>query len=488
MNSFRNTLRAISRLPLLSYRALRWRTGHWLPHYLLHHRPFATRRIPKGTPVDVLVLIVDHFEPIRALKHPGDQEAGVAAKAVQSWCAEYERIASGFRDHDGRPPQYSWFYAADFEDFGALQHLSASAFRGFGEVEFHLHHAFDNEETFIAKLRAGLDWFNRAGAMWTAEAQPRQRFAYIAGDWSLDNGTFDDSKSGCNTEIGALRRAGCYADFTFPAFGILAQPRKTNAIYYAADCPQPKSYDWGTDVAVGRTPSGDLMLFQGPLVIDWRRGMFDCGSLENDSPPSPDRLAPWLQANVHVQGRPEWVFIKAFTHGIQNQKTVLGPGMAAMLGAMLERWNRPPFRLHFITAREAYNIVKAAEAGLSGNPNDYRDYDIPRPANRRLFCSAPYRLLHYTPECIRLEVESEGSVRVEFAEGPLHSLQGRFRSLDVRFDGGDLAALDFIGNGDLIVTLSDNAIGAESTRRFIKRPDGPLVECKEFRQAKCQTT
>jgi hypothetical protein len=26
-----------------------------------------------------------------------------------------------------------------------------------------------------------------------------------------------------------------------------------------------------------------------------------------------------------------------------------------------------------------YNIIKAAEAGCTGNPNDYRDYELPPP-------------------------------------------------------------------------------------------------------------
>jgi len=32
--------------------------------------------------------------------------------------------------------------------------------------------------------------------------------------------------------------------------------------------------------------------------------------------------------------------------------------------------------LHYVTAREAYNIVKAAEYGLEGNPNQFRDFII----------------------------------------------------------------------------------------------------------------
>jgi hypothetical protein len=84
----------------------------------------------------------------------------------------------------------------------------------------------------LATLRAGLDWFNRFGALRTAEAQPQQRYAYLAGNSALDNGAGDDALSGCDTELSALRDTGCYADFTFPALGSLAQPRLTNCIYY----------------------------------------------------------------------------------------------------------------------------------------------------------------------------------------------------------------------------------------------------------------
>ena len=44
------------------------------------------------------------------------------------------------------------------------------------------------------------------------------------------------------------------------------------------------------------------------------------------------------------------------------------------------------FRLHYVTAREMYNIIKAAEAGKSGDPSAYRDFQIRRitePVRRR---------------------------------------------------------------------------------------------------------
>ena len=40
------------------------------------------------------------------------------------------------------------------------------------------------------------------------------------------------------------------------------------------------------------------------------------------------------------------------------------------------------YKLHYVTAREAYNIVRAAEDGKTGDPDAYRDYDISHPFNR----------------------------------------------------------------------------------------------------------
>jgi hypothetical protein len=449
---------ALIRLPWLAYRLFRWRAlrGGWLTGHLLGHRAFDRRRFAPDQPIDVLVLCSDHFEPARRF---GDE---AAIDSVREWCAAYEEMAARHRDADGRPPQHTWFYRYDYPNAGCLRRLSESAFRGFGEVEFHLHHGHDTHESMLATLRGGVEWFNRFGAMRSAEARPRQRYGYVAGNSALDNGADDDALSGCATELRALRETGCYADFTFPALGSPAQPRLTNCIYYASEDGRPKSYDRGVPVEVGRHAAGDLMMFQGPTAIDWRRGCVEDGALENTSPPHPRRLAGWLAANVHVPGRPEWLFVKLHTHAMQNRAAFLSADNDAVFTAMESFWNRPPFRLHYVTAREAYNLVKAAEAGKFGDPNDYRDFEIPPPANRFVCCGVPWRLVTYVPERTRVQILEAKPARLEFARGSLASVTGRIREVDATYRYGMLMDLRIEGDGPYEVIHREEAETAGS--------------------------
>ena len=448
-------IQAFAQLPWLAYRLVRWRTwrGGWLPDYLRHHRPFDRRIFPPHQPIDIMVLCADHFEPARRF---GD---AAAVASVRSWCAEYEKLVRGHQDADGRPPQHTWFYRYDYPNPGCVQALSDSVFRGMGEIEFHLHHSHDTHESMLATLRSGLDWFNRFGAMRTAEECPQQRYAYLAGNSALDNGAGNDALSGCPTELSALRDTGCYADFTFPSLGSLAQPRLTNCIYYASEDGKPKSYDRGVPVEVGKPPQGDLLMFQGPVAIDWRHGCFEEAALENTSPPHPRRMAAWLSANVHVRGRPEWIFVKFQTHAMQNRASFLSAANDALFTAMETWWNRPPFRLHYVTAREAYNIVKAAEAGKSGDPNAYRDFQIPPPANRLFRCDVPWRLLRYTPQCVRIALLENKPARLEFAQGDLATVSGRMRQIEAIYQEGRLLDLHIDGEGPHEVIKRTNSGG-----------------------------
>jgi len=90
----------------------------------------------------------------------------------------------------------------------------------------------------------------------------------------------------------------------------------------------------------------------------------------------------WVKTAVHVEGRPDWVFVKVHTHGTQehDMDTLLGEPVEAMHAYLEDRYNDGERHvLHYVTAREAYNIVKAAEAGLQGDPGQYRDHVLPPP-------------------------------------------------------------------------------------------------------------
>jgi hypothetical protein len=76
------------------------------------------------------------------------------------------------------------------------------------------------------------------------------------------------------------------------------------------------------------------------------------------------------------------VFVKAHTHGTQepNAPSLLGAGGEALHTELTTTYNDGRrWVLHYVTAREMYNIAIAAMDGRSGDPGAYRDYLLPRP-------------------------------------------------------------------------------------------------------------
>jgi hypothetical protein len=456
---------------------VRWRCYIWLPGYL---RQSMRRQCPSDTndrPIDIIFLVVDHFEPSR-------REAEEGIRKVQDWCESYAQVATRHRDSDGVMPQHTWFYRYDYPNYACIRILSEYVYRHFGEVEFHLHHGHDTAETFTHKIRDGVDWFNQAGAMISAEEAPTCRFAYIAGNWALDNGQRNPAMSGVNTELEILGRAGCYADFTFPAFGESSQPRMANTIYYATDTPAPKSYDKGVPVEVGKPAQGDLMIFPGPLHIDWRNGYIEYAAFEFFAPYFRRRLDSWLSAGIHVTGQPHWIFVKLHTHGMQSRETFLGPQLDQMHTDLEHAFMRDSYRLHYVTAREAYNIVRAAEAGKTGNPNDYRDYEVLPPANRLIACNTPYRLDEYSTRRVRLHLDNAShDVVIRFATLPLCSMEGgQITRVDFQHEDGRIKYVEVLGKGSCCIHLIRSVAGAgrEVEEVMVRLPYkyGDLTEAK----------
>lgn len=350
-----------------------WLRGGWRARAV----PGATRHL--------LFCFVDHYEPAW-----GGAPPDVQRERVARWRRDYPALCAGRRDADGRSPVHTFFYP---EEEYAPEHLDAlvdMCRMGIAEIEIHLHHHDDTSDN----LRRTLERFTRLlatqhDALPVDSSSGQPRWAFIHGDWALDNSHPQGRHCGVDDELTVLRETGCYADFTFPCAPNPCQPRTINRIYYAKDDPsRPKSHDTGVRVERGRPASGDLMILQGPLGFRWRSRKFgllpriENGDIRAVSPPSTDRIDAWVDTGIHVAGRPEWVFVKIHTHGTQecDLDTLLGAPMAQAFDHLERRYNDGrAWKLHYVSAREMYNIAKAAEAGLDGDPGRYRDYVIPRP-------------------------------------------------------------------------------------------------------------
>jgi hypothetical protein len=331
-------------------------------------------------PRHLFVFYTDHFE------------AATDDRRTITWAAQYEAMARRHLDSDGRVPQHTWFYPAEQPYDPHMLRLQRLVRGGFGEVEFHLHHNFDTEATLEKKLRDGLAYFQRFGFMKTADGQTR--FAFIHGLSGLDNGN-GPSQCGVSRELALLKKLGCFADFTFPAVWEHAQPTVVNSIYDVIDDENPGSYRRPSrGVPIG---GGDLTIFEGPLLffpsLNPRRLFLELedGDIHPAIPASPDRVDRWVAANVHVPARPDWVFIKLHGHAASSdadQEETLGPHFDGVLSYLERRYNDGrEYVLHYVTAREAYNLARAAAAGMKGPPSDYYDWIVkpyvataPRPA------------------------------------------------------------------------------------------------------------
>lgn len=212
-----------------------------------------------------------------------------------------------------------------------------------------------------------------------------KRYGFIHGDWALDNSR-RNRYCGANNEIEILMRTGCYADFTYPSANE-ANPSQINSIHYAIDDPfRPKSFDRGDRVRrFGKNPGG-LMIVQGPLhpffVSRSPTSLRMLGdAIDGSTRADARRVRSWVRTAVHVEGCPDVVFVKTHTHGATDAEAVLGAEMDGVFG-LLERefGDGRRFVLHYVTAREMYNFVKALEAGHAAEElAGLRDYVVAPP-------------------------------------------------------------------------------------------------------------
>jgi len=372
---------------LILLREIRAKNMHiWLRDYI-RQQP---RPAHEG-PTHIMFCFVDHFEPRWS---QADYETEV--RRVDRWLQDYPALARKHYDADGCHPKHCFYYPEEEYRKEHLDKIESLCREGFGEIEIHLHHDNDTDAGLREKLsRFTNNLYKTHGALSMWPESDKLAWGFVHGNWALDNSEPDGSNCGINNELIVLKEEGCYADFTLPSAPGATQTAKINSIYYAKDDPhKPKSHDQGRNVTVGGKPWGDLMIVQGPLMLNWKNRKWGLlPRIENSDiragyPPTPDRVALWTKAGIHVHGRPEWIFIKVHTHGTQDcdMDTLLGEPVDAMFRELEDHYNDGEnFVLHYVSTREMYNIIKAAEAGKKGNPNDFRDYILPPPVN----CGGP---------------------------------------------------------------------------------------------------
>lgn len=356
----------------------------WLVPYL---RSSARRlEVHPDRPLQVFIALCDHFEPL----HHTDLQG--AKRRVQTWCEQWPAQVNGFHDHSGRGPRHSFFYPIEKYHAELLAPLADLCARTGSEVEVHLHHDNDNAQSLHAKLQQGIDELRSHGLL-GQDAQGKTRFAFIHGNWALDNSHPSGRRCGVNDELAVLRQAGCYADMTMPAAPDPCQSHQVNRLYYAREDGRARSQDEGFPCLRGaqqnlRHHPEHLLMVQGPLALNWRwRKWGLLPRLENaeicaSNPPSLQRFQLWLKHAPGILNGPPWIFIKLHSHG------GIEPNFQVLLGEAMRRFYReleqfstehPGLGIHFVTAREMVNLIHAAEDGHDGPPSAALNHHIAAP-------------------------------------------------------------------------------------------------------------
>ncbi len=361
----------------------------WLMRYPIWRLRELLRRMTDRVDFqELMVIVANHFEPgwdesFKVL----DWKTQMAR--VDDWCNKARKIGQVIRDSDGRPFYHTYFYPAEQYNHSLIEKLAELQRDGFGEVEIHLHHGVKRPDN-ATNLRQVLDDFRYLLA---EEHQLLSRkcgvgspmYSFVHGNLALansDGGRF----CGVDSEMQILVDTGCYADFTLPSAPNQSQVPRINTIYQCGrELYDSLPHRSGPDLEVGVKPSLPV-LFTGPLVFDWRRKVhgipiprIDDGALAGNYPLSLARLNRWRNANISIKGRPEWVFIKLYCHGFfpQDQSETIGESILRFWDVVLDFAEKSQkFNVHFVTAREAFNIAMAAIDDNQGNPGLFRDYQM----------------------------------------------------------------------------------------------------------------
>ena len=336
----------------------------------------------------IIITVANHFEPSwseNGLLGHKDQ-----MKALDSYGKMARATGESVRDVDGTKFRHTNFYPAEQYHPEILDVMSEMQADGLGEVEVHLHHGVERPDTAENLRKALVDFrdtlVEKHKCLSRMDGSDLPMYAFVHGNLALANscgGRF----CGVDNEMEILRDTGCYADMTLPSAPDESQVPVINQIYECG-LPMNKAVPHARSKRVsanGKTPLLPL-IFTGPLVFNWTRRIgglpfprLDDGALTANQPLDMARFDRWRSANVTVDGRSDWVFVKLYCHGFfdYDQSACIGDDAKRFFNAMIEEGEkRGKYRIHFASAREAFNIASAAIDGKNGDPNAFRDYRL----------------------------------------------------------------------------------------------------------------
>ena len=359
----------------------------WLARYPLN-RAGALLRQDSGQARHIIFTVADHFEP--SWSRNGLLDLDAQRRRLDDYHKLAAKTGAAIIDADGTKFRHTNFFPAEQYDYQLLEQMAAMQAEGLGEVEIHLHHGVEKPDT-AENLRKTLIEFRDClaeehGCLSRPNEKETAMYAFVHGNLALANSA-GGKFCGVDQEMQILQETGCYADFTLPSAPDETQIPMLNCIY---ECGLPLTekmpHRTGKRVSTfGNQPQLPL-IFTGPLIFNWTRRVkkipiprLDDGALVDHQPMDLARLNRWRSANITVENRPEWVFVKLYCHGFfdYDQSACIGEKAVRFFNEVIENGERTKdYAVHFASAREAFNMVTAAIDGKTGTPHDYRNYRL----------------------------------------------------------------------------------------------------------------
>jgi hypothetical protein len=338
----------------------------------------------------IIFIVANHFEP-----GWGSQPLALDAqrRRLDKYFAIARATGEAVVDADGTKFRHTYFYPAEQYHPKLLEMIAAMQAEGLGDVEIHLHHGVEKPDTAENLRKTLIDFRDRLAeehrCLSRMDGVGSPAYAFVHGNLALGNSA-GGKYCGVDNELQILAETGCYVDMTLPSAPDESQIPLINQIYECAlpldeKMPHRRGKRVGTRGKNGNAPQLPL-IFTGPLVFNWTRRIngflvprIDDGALAANQPMNSARFKRWVNANVTVKNRPDWVFVKLYCHGFfdYDQSACIGEDARRFFSEIVAKGEKSgAYMVHFATAREAFNMVAAAADGAAGDPNDYRNYRL----------------------------------------------------------------------------------------------------------------